>query len=97
MYSTISIEVDEFKFFKIIRNVLARSSESLVDLNIDGDDGETDDRSEKSSETSGTELSWLISVDLYEMLDASGRETIGFREFCALMYLVAGAQSNQLL
>lgn len=94
MYSTISIEVDEFKFFKIIRNVLARSSESLVDLNIDGDDDETEDRSEKSSETSGTELSWLISVDLYEMLDAIGRESIGFREFCTLMYLVAGAQSN---
>jgi hypothetical protein len=94
LYSTISIEVDEFKFFKIIRNVLARSSESLVDLNIDGDDDETEDRSEKSSETSGTELSWLISVDLYEMLDAIGRESIGFREFCTLMYLVAGAQSN---
>ncbi len=94
MYSTISIEVDEFKFFKIFRNVLARSSESLVDLNIDGDDDETEDRSEKSSETSGTELSWLISVDLYEMLDAIGRESIGFREFCTLMYLVAGAQSN---
>jgi hypothetical protein len=94
LYSTISIEVDEFKFFKIIRNVLARSSESLVDINIDGDDDETEDRSEKSSETSGTELSWLISVDLYEMLDAIGRESIGFREFCTLMYLVAGAQSN---
>lgn len=50
--------------------MLARSSETLIDLNIDGDENETDDGSLK--DLSGTELSWLFSVDLYEMLDASG-------------------------
>lgn len=33
MYSTISFQVDEFKFFKILKNVLAQSSEKLWALN----------------------------------------------------------------
>jgi hypothetical protein len=33
LYSTIAIEVDEFKFFKILRNVLAKTPEYLQDLN----------------------------------------------------------------
>jgi hypothetical protein len=34
---------------------------------------------------------------LFEILDAGGTDSISFREFCALVYLVAGVQSNQLL
>jgi hypothetical protein len=33
MYSTISFNVDEFKLFKILRNVLGESTEKLWDVN----------------------------------------------------------------
>jgi hypothetical protein len=71
----------------------------LQDLNHI-DDVETQDNSLHDSiekDCSGTELSWMTSLDIYELLDANGLETIGFREFCALINLVAGVQSNQLL
>ena len=34
---------------------------------------------------------------MFEILDAGSIETVGFREFCALTFLVAAVQSNQML
>jgi hypothetical protein len=39
----------------------------------------------------------LISIEIYDILDASGMEAVGFREFCAVILLVASLESNQLL
>jgi hypothetical protein len=69
------IEVDEFKFFKIIKNVL-KPIESF-------------DQTES--------LDWLLSMDIYDLLDSSVMESIGFREFCALIYLVSSAEAGLLL
>jgi len=43
------------------------------------------------------EIQWLDNMELFEILDSSGMETIGFREFCALIFLVSAAESKQLL
>lgn len=40
------------------------------------------------------ELSWLQSQEIFEAMDASNIETVGFREFCALVFLIAAAESN---
>ena len=69
-YSNYCIEVDEFKFFKIIANVITVF---------------TDD--------ANNELDWLLSMDVYDMLDACVMESIGFREFCAFVMLVAAVES----
>ena len=78
-----------------MRNVLACTTESLQDLTApDLGDTDADSQDSHSKDPGGTELCWLASVELFELLDASGIESIGFREFCALMHLVAGVQSN---
>jgi hypothetical protein len=33
-------------------------------------------------------------MELFEMLDASGMENIGFREFCAVIFLLSAFESN---
>ena len=42
-------------------------------------------------------LDWLLSMDVYDILDSSIMETIGFREFCALIYLISAADAGLLL
>jgi len=37
----------------------------------------------------GENLDWLQNMDIYETLDASGMESIGFREFCAYILLLS--------
>jgi hypothetical protein len=69
------IEVDEFKFFKIIQYVM----QPLLQRN-----------SEES-------LDWLLSMDVYDLLDSSIMESIGFREFCALIYLISASESGLLV
>jgi hypothetical protein len=44
-----------------------------------------------------TELSWLESIEIYETLDSSGMDSVGFREFCTLVFAVAAVQSQQTL
>lgn len=51
----------------------------------------------KESSEPETELKWIDNIDLFELLDANGLESIGFREFSALVFLLASYQSNQLL
>lgn len=36
----------------------------------------------------------LISMDIYDMLDSCGMESVGFREFCALILLVSAMESG---
>ncbi len=36
-------------------------------------------------------------MDIYDLLDSSVMESIGFREFCALIYLVSAAEAGLLL
>lgn len=79
-YSSYSIEIDEFKFFKIISNVIESYTED-----------------QKSLEEAENGLDWLMSMDLYDILDSSVMESIGFREFCALVLVVASVESGQLL
>jgi len=70
----------------------------LTNLTINDDTKSVSaDSATSGSEHGGSELSWLDNMELYDVLDASGMESIGFREFCALTFLVAAAQSNQLV
>ena len=39
------------------------------------------------------EADWLASMEVYEVLDSSVMESIGFREFCAFVLLVAAVDS----
>ena len=36
-------------------------------------------------------------MDIYDLLDSSVMESVGFREFCALLYLVSAAEAGLLL
>lgn len=47
-----------------------------------------------SSDSQQRELSWFTNLELFEMLDSTGQGVVGFREFCALMYLIASVQSS---
>lgn len=141
LHSNIMVEVDEFKFAKIIKSVIERtppevavkaeilprvnalskkkasmsdSSCSLSDMDYDdetelsateatNDVGETtalhptstskDDQTGQSS----SELSWSEVKELFAALDACNFETVGFREFCAHIFLLAALQDNQML
>ena len=42
-------------------------------------------------------LDWLLSMDVYDLLDSTVMESIGFREFCALIYLVSASESGLLV
>ena len=42
-------------------------------------------------------LTWLESQEIFDVLDAGNIETVGFREFCAMTFLIAAVQSNQML
>ena len=100
MYSSICIEVDEFKFYKVIQNVLVKSWKKLSgedETNLDSSYGEESIKEAPEEAEEGKGLSWLDNTEVYEVLDASGMESVGFREFCALIFLVAAAESQQLL
>ncbi len=43
---------------------------------------------QKSQEES---LDWILTSDIYEILGTGITENIGFREFCAFVFLVAAA------
>ena len=34
-------------------------------------------------------LTWLESQEIFDVLDAGNIETVGFREFCAMTFLIA--------
>jgi hypothetical protein len=51
----------------------------------------------QSSCESDLELKWIDNIELFELLDANGLESIGFREFSAFVFLLAAYHSNQLL
>lgn len=52
---------------------------------------ETKEESENRSNANNnfSELQWLTNVELFDMLDSGSQGSIGFREFCSLIYLVA--------
>jgi len=60
---------------------------------------DTQKKTEASSTKSATttDLSWLEVKDLFAALDACNFETVGFREFCAQIFLLAALHDNQLL
>lgn len=104
LYSSISFHVDEFKLNQILKNVLTQSDQLLWDLNPErsttademlwgGDEHET---MEESQRTSGQakELTWLTNIEIFEMMDSAGTGLISFREFCALIYLIAAVESQ---
>jgi hypothetical protein len=66
---------------------------------MDDDEQETWDQEtqEHSQHSQAADLNWLTNIELFEMLDSQGSGLVSFREFCALAYLVAAGQSNQLL
>ncbi len=37
------------------------------------------------------ELDWLLNMEIYEILDSSGMENVGFREFCSLILLISAS------
>lgn len=47
--------------------------------------------------TAVIDLVWSEVKDLFATLDACNFETVGFREFCAQIFLLAALQDNQLL
>ncbi len=51
-----------------------------------------------STEPSEVSLDWLLSVDLYEILDSSLSELggLGFREFCIYVYLLSASLDGML-
>lgn len=57
--------------------------------------GVTEPKTEPS--TGAVELTWSEVRELFSVLDACNFETIGFREFCAHVFLLAALQDNQLL
>ena len=75
----------------------------------DFSDEETDlsDEEEENQSVSSTatkikqkdhaKLTWLESQEIFDVLDAGNIETVGFREFCAMTFLIAAVQSNQML
>ena len=95
LYSTISFHVDEFKFYKILKNVIGSTTEKLWDLNDIQDDCCWERETQVESENNGSEpnrfseLSWFTNIELFDMLDSASTGIVSFREFCALIYLVA--------
>ena len=43
----------------------------------------------KEVSDSENELKWIDNIEIFELLDTSGLESIGFREFSALLFLIA--------
>lgn len=39
-------------------------------------------------------IKWMDNIEIFEMLDTNGYESIGFREFCVLVYLLAAQESS---
>ena len=72
--------MDEFKFFTILKNVI-HSSFTEEDPQIAMDEQEEG-------------LDWLLGMEAYEVLDSCGMESIGFREFCALVLVIAALESG---
>ena len=109
LYSNFMVEVDEFKFNKIMVNVIEKTRDTVVDELTDFSDEETDlsiedDQNQSVSSKNPAEqskdqskLTWLESQEIFGILDAGNIETVGFREFCAMTFLVAAVQSNQML
>lgn len=109
------IEVDEFKFAKIISSVLQRQScplkpdkNELDDSCSLSDDYGDEDETELSHrggaavaaehhEVQLKELEWSETQQIFSALDASNFESVGFREFCALVFLLAASHDNKLL
>ena len=100
LYSNFMVEVDEFKFSKIMVNIIEKTREQAVDDMTDFSDEETDlsDEEENLSVSSKAakikpkdlaKLSWLESQEIFDVLDAGNIETVGFREFCAMTFLIA--------
>lgn len=87
-----------------MKSVITQSDQLLRDLNPasakdemlwGGDEHETMIESGRTSESK--ELSWLTNIEIFEMMDSAGNGLISFREFCALIYLIAAVESQQLL
>ncbi|CDW73237.1 UNKNOWN [Stylonychia lemnae] len=99
-YSNFCFEVDEFKFFKIIQNVVEyqKSASNEVDLEdeIIQKDTVSDQDDNNHSYADANQLDWLASTELYDILDSCGFESVGFREFCAFVLIVAAIPSAQL-
>lgn len=67
-----------------------------------GDENETELSNEKMidqepTEVKHVELEWAETQEIFAALDACNFESVGFREFCALVYLLAASQDNMLL
>ena len=56
-----------------------------------------DNKNKTGQEEKHTELAWADAHDLFSALDACNFESVGFREFCALVFLLAAAEDNMLL
>lgn len=104
LYSSISFHVDEFKLNKILKNVLIQSDHLLYSLRAARDqddclweDCETQVESHRTGACDRKELTWLTNIEIFEMIDSAGTGLVSYREFCALIYLVAAVESQQLL
>lgn len=143
LQSNFIVEVDEFKFSKIISSVLLKTCQPMREQKIiitgksdvcEDEDGREDscslsdyddetelsnndtqleiksslptkqllkeqpeDSSQAHSTSQQQELPFSEIQALFAALDACNYETIGFREFCALVFLLAAMEDNQLL
>jgi hypothetical protein len=52
---------------------------------------------ESSADESPNQLDHLKAEQIYQVLDQSGLESIGFREFCAFIMIVSAFESRELL
>ena len=41
-------------------------------------------------------LDWIVCMESYEVLDSCGLESVGFREFCALILAYSALESGNL-
>lgn len=60
---------------------------------IEKDEMNTFDSKETDNEEN---LEWILSHEFYEILDSCGLESVGFREFCALILLYSAFDSGNL-
>lgn len=101
LYSSINFNMDEFKLYQVLKSILQVSPEKLYSLNEADEDLEWWDCQDTEASMQGSqrarELSWFQNLELFEMLDSQSQGVIGFREFCALMYVVSALHSQQLL
>ena len=128
LQSNFIIEVDEFKFSKIINSVIKYESPKVSQekkaksFNIDDScsmsDEDYDEETELSAATNpeddididfkgakqpnkvedqSTELTWPDIQTLFQLLDGCNFESVGFREFCAEVLLLAALRDNMLL